>query len=124
MPQLDKVTLFSQVFWLILLYFFFFLIFLNFSLPYFSKIFKVRLFFLEKNKFNSQVFQLTSISYFMDFLENLIFNLKNHLALIIKYCQTFLITYNSSLFQKVNILYINIYLFNYLKLNFSKKLYI
>lgn len=55
MPQLDKVTFLSQVFWLIVIFVSFYLISLRYLLPTVGKILKVR-----KNKIESNNKQLTS----------------------------------------------------------------
>lgn len=55
MPQLDKITFLSQVFWLIVIFVSFYLISLRYLLPTISKILKVR-----QNKIESNNKQLTN----------------------------------------------------------------
>jgi F0F1-type ATP synthase membrane subunit b/b' len=78
MPQLDKITFISQVFWLLIIFFsFYFIMFKNF-IPYIGLIFKTRSKKIEKNLkqkefFKNQEFK-TSLQYeliIINFLKNI-----------------------------------------------------
>jgi len=125
MPQLDKVTLFSQVFWLLFLYFFFFMIFLKYFLPSFSKLFKIRSYYL----FSTENLKLivpnernTSFS-FTALLLQFEIRVKNTLLVLQDYCSLELHFYNSIFFKDLNKLFILSFLKNCLKFSFFKKLY-
>ena len=126
MPQLDKVTLFSQVFWLIFLYFFFFLVFLRYYLPKFSKLFKIRYYYLssrsssneEKNK------SLRDFSYFSSILSKFNILLKENLSSTLDNYNSVIKSYNSTFLKKINNLFIAVYVYNCLKFNLYKKLYL
>ena len=125
MPQLDKVTLFSQVFWLLFLYFFFFVVFLKYFLPSFSKVFKVRSYYLF-NKENSTTLVSTKISkfsYFTSILLKFEVQLRNNLTILQDYCFSELNFYNFIFFKDLNKLFILSFLKHCLKFNFFKKLY-
>lgn len=49
MPQLDFIIFFPQVFWLIILFLFLYVIVIHFFLPFFIKILKSRKYILKKN---------------------------------------------------------------------------
>lgn len=127
MPQLDKVTLFSQVFWLLFLYFFFFLLFLCYYLPKFSKLFKIRAYYLftafSKNNLNDKA-SLNGTQHLSNILVNFNILLKSNLVTIIKQYSLMLQSYNFIFLKKVNNLFIVTYIFNCLKYNLYKKLYL
>jgi len=126
MPQLDKVTLFSQVFWLIFLYFFFFLIFLKHYLPKFSKLFKIRSYYLgikNLDKLSSYNAWLGDFSEFSSIVVKFHGALKENLKIILNYYNTVINYYNFSFLKKINILFIAVYISNSLKFNLYKKLY-
>nr|SYZ47150.1 8c6e66d3-8bf1-4001-9e05-c326f76ef3b5-CDS [Plasmodiophora brassicae] len=85
MPQLDKVTVFSQVFWTILFYYFFFLILWKYYLLDFSKLFKLREIY---NSIGCGVLNERSV-----FVNNFIYNFLVHF-------KNLNITGNSLLFNK------------------------
>jgi ATP synthase subunit 8 len=124
MPQLDKVTLFSQVFWLIFLYFFFFLIFLKYYLPKFSKLFKIRSYYLVNTIVSDNGTNIQGISYFSNILLKFNVFLKDNLIVILEQYNSILQLYNFTFLKKVNNLFIVIYVYNCLKFNLYKKLYL
>lgn len=126
MPQLDKVTLFSQVFWLLFLYFSFFLILLKYFLPIFSKLFKVRAhYILNKQSLKSNSFQESiQSSQILIILEKFEREVKNNLTDLQNFYFTALQTYESSFFKDVNKLFISLFIKSCLNLNFFKRLYL
>jgi hypothetical protein len=125
MPQLDKVTLFSQVFWLLFLYFFFFLIFLKYFLPSFSKVFKIRSYYLF-NKNSSEIISSKEVSQlfcFTPLLSKFEVQIRSNLTTLQDYCFSELNYYNSVFFKDLNKLFVLGFLRNCLKSSFFKKLY-
>jgi hypothetical protein len=125
MPQLDKVTLFSQVFWLLFLYFSFFLVLLKYFLPTFSKLFKVRSYFLNEQKnvtisFSSKL----DGSQILNLLSKFETQLKINLELCQKYTQSELQSYNFIHLKDLNKLFISLYIKSCLSSFLYKKLYI
>lgn len=123
MPQLDKVTLFSQVFWLIFLYFLFFLIILKYYLPQFSKLFKLRFYYTNSSSelFKDQSNSIKNIaqlfSSFSSFVgKGVLFNTA--------YYNEIMKTYDLSILEKANINYVLAYTHSYLKFKLYKKLYL
>jgi ATP synthase subunit 8 len=123
MPQLDKVTLFSQVFWLIFLYFLFFLIILRYYLPKFSKLFKLRSYYINSSNgvSKTQTSNTHSISQLF-----LMFNsfVAKELMFNKTYYKELMRTYNSIFLEKANIQYVLAYTHSYLKFKLYKKLYL
>jgi len=122
MPQLDKVTLFSQVFWLLFLYFFFFLIYLKYFLPAFSKLFKVRSHYLVSGgdvnaSSTTKVVEVTHLSTLLSKFDT---QLKTNLTLLQNYYSSELNFYNFNLFKEINKLFILLYIKNCLKSNLYK----
>lgn len=123
MPQLDKVTLFSQVFWLMLLYFLFFLYFLKYYLPNFSKLFKVRNYYILATTKND-IFvssELLSTS-FLPLLTR--FNLsvdRVWVAVLEMYAKTIGL-YNKVFLKGAHEIFKIVYIFNCLKFSFFKTL--
>lgn len=126
MPQLDKVTLFSQVFWLLFLYFSFFLILLKYFLPTFSKLFKIRAHFLvSQSEFKTaSILKFTESSQILHLLAKFENNLTKNLALFQKYFHAELKVYGTSFFKKINKLFISVYIKNCINFNLYKKLYL
>lgn len=122
MPQLDKVTLFSQVFWLLFLYFFFFLIYLKYFLPVFSKLFKVRSHYLTNwgSANVSSTNKSVESSHLSTLLSKFDAQLKANLTLLQNYYSSELNFYNFNLFKEINRLFILIYIKNCLKFNLYK----
>ena len=125
MPQLDKVTLFSQVFWLLFLYFFFFLIYLKYFLPTFSKLFKIRSHYLVSwnSAKASSINKTVEISQISTLLSKFDTQLKDNLVVLQNYYSSELNFYNFNFFKEINKLFILIYVKNCLKFNLYKKLY-
>lgn len=128
MPQLDIVTLFSQVFWLVLLYFIFFLIFIKYFLPHFSKVFKVRSCFFKTKFLKTQ--DVTSQFYQSSFLEPIFQGLRSILHRFSTYIERFekwvhktgaeLIFLTTT---KTNLLFLKKYLLAGIKFKVHKKTY-
>lgn len=119
MPQLDKVTLFSQVFWLLFLYFFFFLIFLRYSLPIFSKVFKVRSCYISQRMNLSSLDAIKSFD-FSRLLVKFGLQLKNNLNILQEYYSAEVTFLNSIFFKSINTLFIYKYIKYCLKFKFYK----
>lgn len=125
MPQLDKVTLFSQVFWLTFFYFLFFLLFLRYYLPKLSKLFKIRSYYMFKNRIvsvsynNSIGFQslVKILSTFSSLLGESLVCIRGQYNVVVK-------SYNSLFFKRVNYRFVVVYVLNCLKLNLYRKLYV
>jgi hypothetical protein len=86
MPQVDKVSFFPQVFWLIFLLILFYIFFLRYTFTNISNIFKTRnYFFLEnsrsthKNKINLKTLTIKNIFINTIFIEQLILNNKTEI---------------------------------------------
>lgn len=125
MPQLDKVTLFSQVFWLLFLYFSFFLVLLKYFLPTFSKLFKIRSFFLNKHKnmdnlFSSRFEGSQLLSLFSKFETQL----KTNLEFFQSYVHSELQNYNLTYLKDLNRVFLFLYVKSCLSIKLYKKLYI
>lgn len=125
MPQLDKVTLFSQVFWLIFFYFLFFLLFLKYYLPKLSKLFKIRLYYMFRDRtisvsYNNSIgFQslVKILSMFSFLLRDSLVRIREQYNVVVK-------SYNSLFFKRVNSRFVVVYVLNCLKLNLYRKLYV
>lgn len=126
MPQLDKVTLFSQVFWLLILYFIFFIIFTNYYLPQFSKLFKVRSFFLKSNILLSKIVE-NQLAQLINVTNLVLCSLSQFftktLSITTQQYHTQWIFLILSFFKKAHSLFLKRYLLAAIKLNLSKKLY-
>lgn len=127
MPQLDKVTLFSQVFWLLVLYFTFFVIFINFYLPQFSKVFKIRSFLLGQDTLTAEIVAnrlvplVNSITLILSHVLQVL-TIKTLPRMIQQYRTQWIILVSTS-FKKANSLFLKSYLVNGIKFNLSKKIY-
>jgi hypothetical protein len=117
--------LFSQVFWLLFLYFSFFLVFLKYFLPSFSKVFKVRSHYLfsKENSTTLVNTKANKFSYLAPLLSKFEIQLKNTLVVLQDYSSSELNYYNFIFFKDLNKLFILNFLKNCLKYNFFKKLY-
>lgn len=126
MPQLDKLTLFSQVFWLISLYFLFFIGYTHYYLPYFSKLFKTRAFLLKQSLFlsNDLLGNSWSSSHAATFI-SILLDIFQHLSaakmVTFKHYHTMLAILLISSFKNANLFFINKYLINTIKFEVSKK---
>jgi hypothetical protein len=125
MPQLDITTLFSQVFWLILIYFFSFFFFLRFYLPKFVKVFKLRLNFSSKKlkTNNKQIYVL-----FPDNIQKNLVAFKQCLISVLSSNFSFykknIMKYNESSLYSVNNSYVSLFSYSTLKYNIYKRLYL
>lgn len=107
------------------MYFFFFLIFLKYFLPSFSKVFKVRSYYLFNKENSTQVAstKVSKFSYFTSTLLKFESQLKSNLTTLQEYCFSELNFYNFIFFKDLNKLFILSFLKNCLKSTFYKKLY-
>jgi hypothetical protein len=126
MPQLDIITLFSQVFWLIIIYFFSFFFFLRFYLPNFIKVFKLRFNFSSKKveEFNSKktyfVFSKNVQKFLVTFKHCLVSVLNFNFSFFKKNIKK----YNESSLYSVNNNYISLFSYSNLRYNIYKRLYL
>lgn len=124
MPQLDIVTLFSQVFWLISLYFLAFFFVLRYCLPRFSKLFKLRVFFILKK---SMLLNKNNLDFSKN-IEVILNKVQISLNSILRTNSNFFLDkvnfFNLNTLASVNILFIKIYNYNLLKYNLYKKFFI
>ena len=124
MPQLDFVTAFSQVFWLLVLYFLVFFIVLRYYLPKFSKLFKLRLVFVEQDVCSNLNKGSSSIQLLNTVLASFKNNLDSSVASNLVFYSNSVKDLNQTVLLSANAAYISLYNFNMLKYNVYKKLYL
>lgn len=123
MPQLDKVTLFSQVFWLVLLYFLFFLYFLKYYLPNFSKLFTVRNHYIlasSKNEAPTSSGMLRAP--FLPMLDRFNVYVGNTWILVLETYAKTVSVYNKALLRGIHEVFKVVYIYSCLKFSLFKAL--